>query len=112
MDSDIIMHNRPYQHKLKIYEIGSRAVVGFGGQEIMEIIDIAILRDQIADLIKESGCKEIVFDLSGVKYVPSGLLGVIVSVKSSSVKATVRNPSDDVREVLEITHLFDLVSIE
>ena len=51
------------------------------------------------------------FDLTGVRLVPSGLLGLLASLKKLGIEVHLYNPSNDVREVLEITRLDKLFKI-
>lgn len=90
---------------LKVYEAGELTVIGFGGAEILDDVNLAQCRDEIAELIRVHGCRTLAFDLTGVLLVPSGLLGVLASVKRLRVEIHLYNASEDIREVLEITKL-------
>jgi len=111
-DSSLKMANLPIDNSvLKIYEVGELTVVGFGGQDVPDEVCIAAYRTQLIDLITAHNCKVMAFDLTGVKMVPSGMLGVLVSVKKRVERVELYNPSPDVMEVLSITHfdkLFDI----
>ena len=96
---------------LQVYEVGPLTVVGFGGLEILDQINVAHCRTELAELIQEHDCTTLAFDLTGVKLIPSGFLGLMASMRELNVEVQVYNPSDDVREVLEITHLDSLISI-
>ena len=50
-------------------------------------------------------CTTLAFDLTGVRFIPSGLLGVLASIKRQGVEVHLYNASDDIREVMEITKL-------
>ncbi len=91
--------------ELEVYQAGELTVIGFGGREFLEDLNLADCRDEIADLIREHGCQTLAFDLTGVRLIPSGLLGIIVSTQRQGVEVHLFNPSDDIREVLTITKL-------
>ena len=91
--------------ELEVYQTGELTVIGFGGREILDYLNLADCRDEIAALIREHDCKTLAFDLTGVRLIPSGLLGIIASTQCRGVEVHLFNPSDDVREVLEITKL-------
>ncbi len=91
--------------ELQVYEAGVLTVIGFAGAEVLDDINLAQCRDEIAELIRNHGCKTLAFDLSGVRFVPSGLLGVLASIKQQGVEVQLYNASDDIREVMEITKL-------
>ena len=52
------------------------------------------------------------FDLTGVKLIPSGMLGVLTSLRSQVERLELYNPSVDVREVLHMTRLEQLFEIK
>jgi len=102
----------PIHHEvLRVYETGPLTVVGFGAGELPDYIDLAECRQEIVELLKLHECKQLAFDLTGVRYVPSGMLGLLASLKRLGVKVLLYNPSSDVREVLQVTHLDKLFEI-
>ena len=96
---------------LHVYEAGELTVVGFDGKDVPSDTCLAEYRAQLVDLVKKHNCKTLAFDLTGVKLVPSGLLGLIASVRNLGVEVQVFNPSADVREVFRTTHLDSLIEI-
>ncbi len=102
----------PIHHEvLRVYETGPLTVVGFGPDEIPDYIDLAECRTEIVDLLTLHDCKDLAFDLTGVRYIPSGMLGLLASLRKLGVQVHLYNPSSDVREVLQITHLDRLFKI-
>lgn len=97
---------------LKVYAAGELTVVGFGGQDVPDEACIAAYREQLEQLIDENDCKRMACDLSGVRFVPSGMLGVLLSLKKKGVEIELYNPSEDVMEVLRITKLEQLFEIK
>ncbi len=100
--------NRPI---LEVYQTGPTTVVGFGGRDVLSDINVACCRDELISLIRENQCSVIAFDLTGVRFLPSGLLGLLASTRSEKVDVHLYNPSDDILEVLEITHLTNLMPV-
>ena len=66
---------------LQVYETGELTVVGFGGREILDQIDISACREEIVTLVEKHKCKVLAFDLAGVKLIPSGMLGLLASLR-------------------------------
>jgi anti-anti-sigma regulatory factor len=97
---------------LKIYQTGELTVVGFGGQDVPDEVCIAHYRDQLFKLVEEHHCKVLAFDLTGVTLVPSGMLGVLTSLRQKVDRIELYNPSEDVREVLSMTRLEQLFDIK
>lgn len=99
---------------LKVYSVGPTSVLGFGGQDLPSEFNAAHYRSAIADLLLANNSGTVAFDLTGVKLVPSGMLGLLVSLKKLeglTPIVQVFNPSDDVREVLQITKLNTMIEI-
>lgn len=92
-------------NQLQVYQAGELTVVGFGGREVLDDLNVAACGDEIIALVKQHQCKSLAFDLTGVKMLPSGLLGLLASLYKLGLEVHLYNPSDDVREVIDITKL-------
>lgn len=99
------------QETLDVYQTGELTVVGFRGREILDQIDITACRSQLINLIEAHKAKTLAFDLAGVKLIPSGMLGLLASLRRMNVEVHLYNPSPDVLEVLEITKLRDVMPV-
>lgn len=97
---------------LLVYQTGELTVVGFAGKDVPDEVCIAGYRDQLNKLIEDHQTKVMAFDLSGVKLVPSGMLGLLTSIRKKVQRVELYNPSDDVQEVLRITNLDKLFEIK
>ena len=99
---------------LKVYSVGPVTVLGFAGQDVPSEFNVAHYRAAISDLLKLNNSSTVAFDLTGVRLVPSGMLGLLVSLtRIPNLPLTVQmfNPSADVREVLAITKLNRMIEI-
>ncbi|MDP1796121.1 MAG: STAS domain-containing protein [Planctomycetaceae bacterium] len=96
---------------LEVYEAGPLTVVGFGGREVLDHINVAECRDELISLIREHQCESLAVDLTGVRLIPSGLLGLLASIHKLGVDLHLYNACDDIREVLEITKLNQLIQL-
>jgi anti-sigma B factor antagonist len=101
----------PGNNIIEVYQTGELTVVGFGGREILDQIDLTQCRSEIVGLLEKNGCKTLAFDLAGVKLIPSGMLGLLTSLRRMNIEVHLYNPSADVKEVLDITRLSDLMPI-
>lgn len=90
---------------LEVYEAGPLTVVGFGGREILDHVNVAECRDELVALVREHQCTNLAVDLTGVRIIPSGLLGLLASLRQLGVELHLYNACLDIREVLEITKL-------
>jgi anti-sigma B factor antagonist len=100
------------QSYLNVYQTGKLTVVSFVSAEHLDQIVVSECRAEIADLIKIYSCEVLAFDLTSVKLVPSGMLGMLASLGRLGVQVLVFNPSDEIREVLEITRLDSLLQVQ
>jgi anti-anti-sigma regulatory factor len=96
---------------LTIYAVGPRTVLGFGGQEIVSKLNVSVYRDHLLKLIDEHSVDTVAFDLTGIVVIPSGLLGLLASLRELNVTVELFNPSDDVSEVLAVTRLDELLHV-
>jgi anti-sigma B factor antagonist len=90
---------------LVVYDAGASTLVGFRGTEF---VDESLLDDcgpSLERLLRKHDCQTLVVDLSGVKLISSSVLGYLFSLSRRGVSVRVYNPSDAVREVLQITRL-------
>lgn len=111
-DSALKMAHLSDPHVLKVYQTGELTVVGFGGKDVPDEVCIAAYRDQLFELVEQNNCKVLAFDLTGVTLVPSGMLGVLTSLRTKVDRIELYNPSADVREVLEMTRLKQMFDIK
>ncbi len=86
---------------LTVYESGKSTVVGFGGIDVPDDVSIDTCREQLFRLVEEQGCETITFDLTGVRMIPSGIVGLFVSLKTRGLQVVLFNASNEVRTVLE-----------
>ena len=91
--------------ELEVYQAGELTVLGFGGHPIADQLNVAEYYDQLMDLVRDHNCQTLAIDLTGVRWIPSGLLGVLMSMHRLNIDVHLYNPSLDIREVLEITKL-------
>ena len=96
---------------LEVYSVGEMTVVGFGGRTLFSDTNLAVCRDEILALIDNEHCKILAFDLTGAKFLPSGLLGLLASIRDHNVEVHLYNACDDIREALEITKLNTLMKV-
>lgn len=99
---------------LRVYSVGPTTVLGFAGQDVPSEFNAAHYRAAISDLLIANNCKTVAFDLTGVLMLPSGMLGLLVSLKKlEGVEPTVQvfNAGPDVREVLQITKLNTMIEV-
>ena len=90
---------------LLVYDVGEQILVGFKDVEVVDDHQLDSFRDALEQLIQEHHCNTLVLDLTGVKIISSGTLGFLFSLNRQGIQIRLYNPSDGIREVLEITKL-------
>lgn len=99
---------------LRVYSAGPVTVLGFAGMDTPAEFNAAQYRAAISDLLRTHNSNVVAFDLTGVRLVPSGILGLLVSLTrlpDLTLQVQVFNPSPEVQEVLNITRLNRLIEI-
>ncbi len=96
---------------LQVYEAGKLTVLGFGGREVLDDVNLSLLRDAVFQLLDEHDTETLAFDLTGVRILPSGLLGLLATLKARGLDIHLYNPCDDVVETLEITKLNQMLAV-
>ncbi len=99
-------------NRLQVLQTEPVLVIGFGGRDLPPEHVLGRYLGEIGELIDRTGCRELAFEMEGVVMVPSGFLGVIASITKRGVAVTVRHPSADVRDVLELTHFDQIVKLD
>jgi anti-sigma B factor antagonist len=89
---------------LKITRSGRSVTIGFLGQEIVnDERCLAAHRDQLLQVIDDPDCDVVTFDLTGVKIVLSGMLGLLISARNRGREVELLNPSPEFQEILRTT---------
>jgi hypothetical protein len=105
-DSGVLVKQATDPNLLKITRDGSSVTIGFNEAEIPDDLCIARYREQVFPLVAENeGCTKLIFDVKNLKFLPSGMLGLMASVMKTVSDVEIRNPSPDIRETLRIMKL-------
>ncbi len=99
---------------LKVYSVGETTVLGFAGEDVPSEFNAAHYRAAITDLLMANNCTTVAFDVGGVRLIPSGMLGLLVSlrkIEGLTPRVQLFNPSPDIEEVLQITKLNTMIEV-
>jgi anti-anti-sigma factor len=91
------------------FEDGGTAVVLVIGE--IDISTVGVVRAAMVTALEGSPSR-IVFDLSGVEFIDSSGLAVLLQARKTTVVVHIRNPSAAVRRLIELTGLTDILPIE
>jgi len=95
----------------QVYSMDLVVVVGFGGVAIPDDHNLAAHRNEILELLNKPGRAELATDLTGVLIVPSGIVGLLVSLTWKNITVSVYNASAEMREVFKVTHVDRLITL-
>jgi anti-anti-sigma factor len=104
----------------KVEETGERTVVAFRDwRSSLEVyyesggdVFISQARQQIDRLRSEHQCQTLAIDLTSVVFMPSWLVGLLVSLQKSGLHIELLRPSDSIREMLQTTKLNRLFEVK
>lgn len=95
----------------EVYSAGKVIVVGFSDREALGRVVLEDFRDQLLALAEQHNSDAIAVDLTGVKMLPSGMLGLLVSFHKLGFEVYFFNPDTEIRDVLDVMQLAPLVHI-
>jgi hypothetical protein len=111
-DSGVLVVQPIDPNLLRITHDGTSITIGFNRLDVPDEVSIAGYRQQIFDLLEQNpDCKLLTFDVTGIHLLPSGMLGLLASLKKRVGNIEVLNPARDVREALRVTRLNTLFKI-
>jgi len=94
-----------------VQQTGKLIVLAFAQHDIPGYERVVDCREAIVELIELHHCEVIAFDLVGVPFLPSGILGLLVSLYRRGVQVQLYNPSEHIRKVLRVTKLDQNIKI-
>ena len=100
---------RPF---LEVYESGPRTRVGFVGGELPHFADDPACRDELLRIIRRNRCRQVMFELGGLRGVNSSLVALLLLPVRNGVEVSVAQPSRHLREVLRITQVDRIIRVE
>ena len=96
---------------LRVFESGETTVVGFVGPVLPDQLDLYSIRQDLGAMLRQNGSSSIAFNLSGVDFLPSAILGLLAALTRDGFQVHLHNPSANLRSVLEVTHLNRLFTV-
>jgi hypothetical protein len=111
-DSGVLVTRQSDPNLLRITRDGSSLKIGFNRDDIPDEVCIAGYRGQILQTLDEHPeCGRLTFDVRKIKMLPSGMLGLLASVKKRGREVEILNPSKEILEALRVTRLITLFTV-
>ncbi len=100
---------------LEILEAEDRTVVRIVGCDSLNEYNSHDVGQQLSGLVEGRSLRELILDLTGIRYATSSILGKFVglnrSLRSSGGHLVLLNPAPAVAEALAVTHLDRIIEI-
>ena len=110
-DSGIIDESSLDPNLLTFLPDGNRVIVGLNSKAVPDELCIAGYRNQLLEYVDRNKCQGLAFELKGVKILPSGMIGLLVSLKKRNLEIELLNPVSDIIDVLRITRLLPMFKV-
>jgi hypothetical protein len=96
---------------LQVHQTGPLTVVSFREIEPGPFFDWSDCRRDLIELIEETGCRRLAFDLTDFDSVSSAFLGLLVTPARQGVEVVVYHPSQHLLDMLKRTQLNHLIRV-
>jgi anti-anti-sigma factor len=95
----------------RVHKTGRLTVIGVNPDGITDYLRVEQCRDQLISILEKAGCVVARFDVAGIPFLASGVLGLLVSLRKAGVEVQLQNASEHVRQVLRATKLDKMVEL-
>ena len=97
---------RKKRQRIQLNEQAGSVVLDMGPIEIWDGADLALLRETATRLVQEQSRRSLTFEMSHVKYVPSGFFGLLLDCFDQGVRIQLLNPTTHVTGLLWFQQFF------
>jgi len=94
-----------------VRETGRLTVVRVNPEGVTDYERFEQCRNELIEILKNAGCVVVRFDVEGIPFLASGVIGLLVSMRNAGVDIQIQNASEHVRDVLKVTRLDQLVEV-
>jgi hypothetical protein len=95
---------------IRVTQSGPTTIVGFEMSRIPEDERFATVQAELLRAVS-GDCEQLVFDLAGVRIIPSQLLGLMAWLCRKEIDIAVRNASHEILETLAFTQLDTIIDV-
>jgi len=95
-----------------VFKRGTLTVIGFEAHQLADDAQsLHKCQDKLLDVIERNRCQILAVDLLDVGLVSSWILAVLTAAHRKGIEVHLYHPSRDVKDVLEVTHLNQLLKV-
>lgn len=95
----------------QVVETGRLTQVRVNPEGVSDFERFEQCRDELVAVLNKAGCIVVRFDVEGIPFLASGILGLLVSIRKAGVDIQIQNASEHVADVLRVTRLDQLVEV-
>jgi anti-anti-sigma factor len=95
----------------QVRKTGQLTVIGVNPDGVTDYLRVEQCRDELISILEKAGCVVVRFDVAGIPFLASGVLGLLVSLRKAGVAVQLQNVSEHVRHVLRATKLDKMVAV-
>ena len=104
-----MLGNSEYFH---VFKRGKLTVIGFEAQHLTESTEsLHHCQDMLLEVIDKNHCQILAVDLVDIGLVSSWILAVLAAAHRKGIEVHLYHPSRDIKDVLQITHLDELLRV-
>ncbi|MBI3861764.1 MAG: STAS domain-containing protein [Planctomycetia bacterium] len=97
--------------QLKLALENARVRVAFNYKDVPDENRVASYRSQLQSFVQKTGCRSLIFDLEGLKLLPSRMLGFFLTLKNEGHDIELVNVAPFIQDIFRVTKLAPMVTI-
>ncbi|MEZ6067008.1 MAG: STAS domain-containing protein [Planctomycetaceae bacterium] len=94
-----------------VYKQGQLTIIGFDGKALTDPRQEIACRDELLRMIDHADCQILAVDLMQVPVISSWILGILAAIKQKGVQVELYHPNPQMRDVLSVTRLDELLHV-
>ena len=95
----------------QVRETGRLTVIGVNPEGVSDYSRVEQCRNELVSILNKAGCVVVRFDVAGISFLASGVLGLFVSLRKRGIEVQLENASEHVHEVLRATKLDKMIEL-
>jgi anti-anti-sigma factor len=95
----------------QVHKTGRLSVITVNPDGVSDYSRVEQCRDELVSILEQGGCVVARFDVAGIPFLASGVLGLLVSLRKHGIDVQLQNASQQVRDVLSSTKLDAIIEL-
>lgn len=95
----------------QVQEVGRLTLINVNPEGVNDFERFQQCRDELLPILRDADCRVVRFDIGGIPFLASGVMGLLVSLRKYGVEIQLKNASEHVRDVLRVTKLDELLEV-